>query len=412
MKRKRIYKSAVFFMLVLCGCGGVQEQKTEAPEREELVLWSYYETEAQREGLDKLTAKFNASQWEYKVSWEYVPMSDFVKELTIAVSDSTLPDIVLVDNPDMTGLVNAGFLEDMTEKLGEEVQKEEYYDEVWAAVEFDDRIYGVPFCCNNTAIIYNRQMFEDAGVEPPETWEEFEEAAKALTVKGESGHYGFVMSAAIGEQGAFQFMPWLLATGADRQHLDDKITIEAFELMSRMIAAKSMPNNCLNWSQTDITRLFVDEKTAMMQNGPWALPEIKEAGIDYGICPIPAHNGQGVIIGGETLAVLKGKNVDGAAAFIDFYNQEEVMEEICTMTGNIAPTQTLAGDFCEQNPEYTVFVNQMQYGINRNSIQNWKYVCRVLSDSLYQLFGSNRSTMDIWYKYAREIAGDENSLKK
>lgn len=390
-------------MLLLCGCSSAKEQKAEAPIREELVLWSYYETDAQCQGLDKLVAEFNASQWDYRMSWKYVPMSEFVKELTIAVSDSTLPDIVLVDNPDMTGLVNSGFLEDITEELGEDIAEKGYYEEVQMAVEFDEKVYGVPFCCNNTAIIYNKEMLEAAGVTPPQTWEEFEAAAKALTVKGEEGHYGFAMSAAAGEQGAFQFMPWILSTGADENHLEDERTTEAFELMHRMITDGSMPNSCMNYSQTDIIRLFIEKDVAMIQNGSWALPAIEAAGIDYGICPLPIQNGQGVIIGGENLAVLKGKNVKGAVEFMKFYNQEEVMQEVCVLMGNISPIQSLAEEFCEEHPQYSVFVSQMQYGINRNSIKNWKHVCRVLSDSLHQLFGSTWSVTDIWYKYEQGI---------
>ena len=84
-------------------------------------------------------------------------------------------------------------------------------------------------------------MFDEAGLQEPETWEEFENAARTLTTQGEDGHYGFAMSAAASEQGAFQFMPWLLATGVDTQHMEDECTREAFELIDAMLADGSMP---------------------------------------------------------------------------------------------------------------------------------------------------------------------------
>ena len=404
MRRKSIYRLAVIFMLLLCGCSSAKEQKAEAPIREELVLWSYYETDAQCQGLDKLVAEFNASQWDYRMSWKYVPMSEFVKELTIAVSDSTLPDIVLVDNPDMTGLVNSGFLEDITEELGEDIAEKGYYEEVQMAVEFDEKVYGVPFCCNNTAIIYNKEMLEAAGVTPPQTWEEFEAAAKALTVKGEEGHYGFAMSAAAGEQGAFQFMPWLLSTGATGENLSDPRAREAFSLINGLVKENSIPNDCMNWSQTDITKIFIDGRAAMMENGPWALPELEKSGIDYGICSFPVHTSQGVVVGGESLAVLKGKNADGAVEFIDFYRQEEVMKEISSIMGNVSPVRSVAEKFAEENFKYRVFVEQMEYAVSRKSIKDWKNVCKVLSDSLYQLFGGNQPIEEIWQNYIAGIS--------
>ncbi len=405
MKKYIFLGAAVFLLAAMCvGCGSIDTQQEEK-ERKELVLWSYYETETQQQGLNQLMEAFNAAQQDYAISWEYIPMSDYIKELTIAISKNSLPDLVLVDNPDMQSLVHIGLLADLTDELSDRLSKEDYYESVWSTAEYDGRIYGIPFCCNNTAIIYNKQMLTEAGIKPPETWEDFEAAAKALTTEGEEGHYGFAMSAASGEQGAFQFLPWLLSTGADGQNLKDERTAEAFWLVRRLLDNGCLPNDCINWSQTDVTRIFIAEKAAMVENGPWALPEIEQSGIDYGICPFPSHTSKGVIIGGENLAALEGKNVEGAAAFMEFYNQEQVMEEICGQMGNISPIRSAAMEFCSQNPEYQVFADQMEYGISRNSIQNWKKVCQVISESLYQLFGSGRSTEEIWQKYVREIAG-------
>lgn len=403
----------IFLMSLVCGgCGASRGGDEQNPEREELILWSYYETEAQQQGLDKLMKEFNGSQQKYEVSWEYVPMADFIKQLSVAVSRSTLPDLVLVDNPDMKNLVTTGLLADLTEELEAKISAEDYYDEVWTTVEYDGRVYGIPFCCNNTAIIYNRQMLKETGIEPPGTWEEFEAAAGLLTEKGEDGHYGFVMSAAAGEQGAFQFMPWLLATGADLQNPADERTAEAFGLMERLIGNGSMPNDCMNWSQTDVTRIFTAEKAAMIENGPWALPEIEASGLDYGICPFPAHTAQGVIVGGENFAVLEGKNVSGAVAFLEFCSQEAVAEEISGLMGNISPMRRVAQQFGEQNPTYQVFVNQMEYGISRKSIPEWKTVCKALTESLHKMFGSDSSSEDIWRKYQSELAGEERRARE
>lgn len=118
-----------------------------------------------------------------------------------------MPDLVLVDNPDVRGLVKMDVFEDITEELPENIHEEDYYTEVWNSVVYDGKCYGVPFCCNNTAIIYNKDMFLEAGIKPPATWTELKKAALKLTTEE---HYGFGISAISGEQGAFQFMPWIL----------------------------------------------------------------------------------------------------------------------------------------------------------------------------------------------------------
>ncbi|MCI9532773.1 MAG: extracellular solute-binding protein [Lachnospiraceae bacterium] len=392
----------IIFILGLAGCGKEPEkEKKEA--KEELLLWSYYETEAQKEGLDKLVGGFNGSQNQYRISWEYVPMVDFVKRLSIALSSDRLPDLVLLDNTDMESLIKSGLLEDVTEQLQSRVFVDNYYEEVWDSVEYGGRYYGVPFGCNNTVILYNKQMFREAGVSVPVTWEQFLKAAKALGKTEGEPQYGFAMSAFSGEQGASQFMPWIFATGATEENLADERTIHAFELLEELLESGSMPHDCMNWSQNDITRVFVERKVAMIENGPWALPEIEASGIDYGIFSFPAYVTQGVIVGGENLAVIQGKNVDGAIAFMDYYNQDDVMGEISEIMWNIPPKKELAKAYGKRNENMEVFVSQMEEGTSRTSVPNWKEVRIALSESLYQSFGSEFSAEDIWKGYIAAI---------
>ncbi len=402
--KKRLLANTILilFILGIAGCGKETEEEKEE-QKKQLLLWSYYETDAQKEGLDKLVNGFNNSQNIYQISWEYVPMVDFVKRLSIALSSDNLPDLVLLDNSDMESLIKSGLLEDVTDQLQSRVFVDNYYEEVWDSVEFNGRYYGVPFGCNNTVILYNKQMYREAGVNVPVTWDQFRKAAKALTKTEGETHYGFAMSAFSGEQGASQFMPWIFATGATVDNLTDKRTVHAFELLEDLLESGSMPHDCMNWSQNDVTRVFVERKVAMIENGPSALPEIEASGIDYGIFSFPAYVTQGVIVGGENLAVIHGKNVEGAIAFMDYYNQDEVMEDISEIMWNIPPKKELAEAYGKKNEDMEVFVSQMEEGVSRTSVPNWKEVRNALTESLYQSFGSAYSAEEIWEGYLKSI---------
>ena len=54
-------------------------------------------------------------------------------------------------------------------------------------VTFDDGIFGVPYMTEREAVMYNKKMFADAGIEVPTTIEEMEAAAKALTTDSVAG---------------------------------------------------------------------------------------------------------------------------------------------------------------------------------------------------------------------------------
>ncbi|MCI9447307.1 MAG: extracellular solute-binding protein [Lachnospiraceae bacterium] len=408
MKKRKFCKLfVIFLMLGMMGCRGEAGERLKENggekqnSRKELTLWSYYETDAQKKGLDKLIRGFNESQDKYKLTWDYVPMADFIRTLSFAQSGDNLPDMVLADNPDIGSLIKVGLLADITRHLEKTVPVEEYYTEVWKFAEDKGCCYGVPFCCNNTAIIYNKKLFRKKDIQIPETWEEFRETAAILTE--EEKCYGFAMSATAGEQGAFQFMPWMLAAGADTEHMAGRKGKNAFRLMDNLLQDKSMPNDCLNWSQNDVTTSFIAGETAMMENGPWSLAELEASGIEYGIFRFPGRDSAEVVLGGEVLAAVNGMDVEGVISFINYYNRKEVMQEICQITGNIPPKAELAKEFVEKNPAYQVFVEQMEQGICRNSIKGWKEICNAISDSLNRIFGSEDTVDEIWEDYVENL---------
>ena len=98
----RIIQSMLLLLLsgavVVCGRNG--QQIPEETVKEQMVIWCYYETDAQRQAMDDLTAGFNAVSEQYAIRWEYVPMTDFSKRLSMGYTENSLPDLVLMDNPD------------------------------------------------------------------------------------------------------------------------------------------------------------------------------------------------------------------------------------------------------------------------------------------------------------------------
>ncbi|WP_249671298.1 extracellular solute-binding protein, partial [Bacillus thuringiensis] len=73
----------------------------------------------------------------------------------------------------------------------------------------------------------------------------------------------------------------------------------------------------LNATQFDLARQFAAGQLAMMINGSWNIERLKEAGhLHYGITFIPKDETFASALGGENMAVVQGKNTDGAWDFI------------------------------------------------------------------------------------------------
>lgn len=380
MRGKKNLIGMLAVLLAVCGCAGEEPQgRSGGTGREKLVLWSYYETEAQHDALDELIRGFNLDQDRYEASWEYVPMTDFTKKLMMAYTEQALPDLALIDNPDMPVCIKMGLFEDITEFLEGLQVDESYYPDLLQTVTVDGRMYGIPAVCNNVALIYNREHLKEAGVEPPGNWEELKEAAARLTT---ADRKGFLMSGIGGEQGAFQILPWILSTGEPADRLGGEGTAQALSFLYELMEEGYMTHNCINLSQTDVARVFANGEASMMENGPWVFPMLEEAGIDYGVCALPTDGQNSVIVGGENLGILKGKNIEGAKLFLEYYNEDMVLRRFCEKAHSL-PAKT--GVRLRNRPDMQVIEEQMKGAIVRSRIPYWNTMSGELTEAFYRM---------------------------
>ncbi len=358
-------------------------------EKERLVIWSYYETTAQQEAMDELTEGFNAVSQSYTLEWEYVPMTEFSKRLSIGYTENAMPDLVIMDNPDMPYYIKTGLLEEITDMEGELRLYEDYYSALLGTVYDKGKLYGLPLNCNTVALIYHTEMLQEAGIAPPENWQEFQEAVKALSG---DGRYGFLMSAITGEQGAFQIMPWILSAGEDIREIGGDGTAKAYDFLYGLIASGGMDPNCINYSQIDVARKFIQGEAAMMENGPWILPMLEEAGISYGVTFLPADERRQTVIGGENIGILKGKNTKGAREFLRYCAGDQVMSAFCEKTGVLPTKRRLAG---EGDGKTDVFRRQMENAVLRTENEHWSALRDRLPEGIYEMMAEGRTAEEI-----------------
>ena len=357
-------------------CGRSTSDVENTPdEKEQLLIWSYYETEAQANGLDKLTASFNESQDKYQVSWEYVPMTEFEKKISRAYTEQELPDVVIIDNPDMKKFIQLDMFEDISEYASTLNLDTDYYEASVDTIKYNDKYYGVPFNSNNVCLIYRSDLLKAAGVTPPKTWDELKETAKLLS---KDGTYGFLMSAMDSEQGSFQLLSWVMAASDSDTQLTREAISESYDYLAGLIKDGCMPADCLNYSQTDIARRFIEGDIAMMENGPWVFPMLDEAGISYGLSPMPMDKRNAVILGGENLGIIKGKNVEGSIEFIKYCMEKGGTERFCS-DANLLPSRIKsANKIIVDNPKLEIISQQMTYAIPRTGIEGYSRISKQL----------------------------------
>ena len=339
-----------------------------AADKKEVVIWDYFETDAQKQMMQSLIDEFNASQDEYEASHVYVPFADYEKQLTLGIASGELPDLVILDGCGMASFIQLGLFGD--------INWDEYMEGPMESTMLDGKHYGIPFATNCTALFYNKDLFDAAGIDYPDentTWDEFHEMAKALTKDGVSG---FGNAATNTDEGTFQCLQWLYTAGGSYTDIEDGV--DAYKLMQEMIEDGSWTKECVNWTQSDVNNNFMAGNLAMQQNGPWQIPgiEANAPDLNYGVTVLPKKDADSEqatsILGGENMGVVNKDDTSGAEAFLKYYDQTDVMVDAMKQYGSYPPKTEAASDtYWTDDPIQKAFLTQIDTSIPRGPSAAW-----------------------------------------
>ena len=227
--------------------------------------------------------------------------TDLTNKVLLAAQQSNSPDVLVVDNPVVSTLADAGVLTTTEEtKIG----TSGVAANLLAAGQVDGKNYGTPIGANTLALFYNKSILQAAGVDPASItdWAAMTTALAKVTAVGKKG----ITFSAIGtEEGTFQFLPWFWGAGASLTKLDSAQGIAALTLWNDWLRAGYAPNSVINNTQTTSWQDFAAGNVAFGENGTWQLSNTQKLGFPYGTITIPARNGgtAQVPTGGEFVTV-------------------------------------------------------------------------------------------------------------
>lgn len=108
------------------------------------------------------------------------------QKLRAAVKSGDVPDVVQIEYSFLPSFTITGSVIDLT-PYGAGDLGTEFVDSAWGMVDFNGGVWGLPQDLGPTGQLYRTDIFESAGVEVPQTWEEYAQAAAAI--KEKTGSY-------------------------------------------------------------------------------------------------------------------------------------------------------------------------------------------------------------------------------
>jgi multiple sugar transport system substrate-binding protein len=213
--------------------------------------------------------------------------TDLTNKALLAAQQGNSPDVLIVDNPVVSTLADAGVLTTADEL---KVDTSAVSPNLLAAGQIGGKTYGIPIGANTLALYYNKKILDDAGVDPA-TIKDWASLTSALEKVKASGKKGITFSAIGTEEGSFQFLPWFWGSGASLTQLDSPQGVASLELWNGWLKNGYAPNSVLNNTQTTSWQEFAAGDFAFSENGTWQLANAKKTGFEYGIIPIPSQAG-------------------------------------------------------------------------------------------------------------------------
>jgi multiple sugar transport system substrate-binding protein len=352
--------SAAVISLSLAACSS---GSSPSGDKQTLNIEDYYSANPSMSGYNTIY-KDCGTEVGVKVKPVHVAGASLIQKVLQQASSKTLPDVLMLDNPDVQQIAATGALAPL-KNFGLSAPKGDVPSVVKAGT-YQGELYGLAPVINSIALYYNVDMLKAAGVTPPKTWDELKAAALKLT-DASKGQYGFAMSNINTYEGTWQFLPFFWTNGGNEKNIDTAGAAQALQLDVDLQNDGSMSKSSVNWSQQDVNNQFVANKAAMMINGPWQLPVLNATkGLNFASVPIPTRTSSQKVVsplGGETYNVPNtgDKTKMGLAAkFVECLNKPATQLKIAKISGNVPADEGAAATWAKSHPQVESFVETVK----------------------------------------------------
>nr|WP_203731070.1 extracellular solute-binding protein [Streptomyces sp. SID12501] len=319
--------------------------------------------------------------------------SDLTNKVLLAAQQDNSADVLIVDNPVVSTLAEAGVL---TTTDDNKLDTSQAGPNLLAAGQSGGKTYGTPIGANTLALYYNKAVLKEAGVDIASV-KDWKSLTAALAKVKAAGKKGITFSAIGTEEGSFQFLPWFWGSGAQLTALDSDEAVSALSLWKNWLDKGYAPNSVINNTQTTSWQEFASGDYAFSENGTWQLANADKADFEYGVIPVPGATGGDAAAptGGEFVTIPvqgdTGRYATSQKLVSCLTNSQNLLDTDTTLS-YVAPTTEVQDKQVAANPKLKPWVDAVKAAKGRTSDdlgtkypkiseQLWKAVQSALSGS-------------------------------
>jgi len=345
-------------MMLLAACGGGNNNNQSSPSpsgsesggassgaalNETITWWVPNWDEAVAK---ELAAKFEAENAGVKVKLVITTWDTMENQIRVALMTKDAPDLITELESRVKTYAKQNLLRKVDDYYDDTMPKDDFIASALDINTHDGGLYGVPFRHDGAGILYNKNMFKDAGLDPdkfPATWAEFVEAAAKLTkdTNGDGQIDQYATAWPLGNQAnaVSRYMLMLFSEGGNVFNEDESASllnspeaVEALRKLTDTVKTGAAPKSTVELDNTSMRDLFINEKIAMYIGGQFDIEPIQSGkpSIDLGTAVIPGKDGMATTtVDGFSLIVPESAaSTEGVRKLVQFIAQPENMANL------------------------------------------------------------------------------------
>ena len=321
--------------LAMTGCAGssgpssAQSPSGTSPTGTVTIQFWHAQTQLAAKVMQQLVAKFNASHPNIVVqaSSGGTSTGDLLPKVTTAIAAGTYPDVAYIYGSYAANIAQSGKIVNLANRINQPgFNWSDFYPASRQIASPGGKVIGFPALIDNLSVIYNKKLFAAAGVPAPSpdwTWSDFRTVAKQLT---DPAKHIYGVNYPIGGDlldTSWRFFPGFWQRGGQILSPDDKQAlfnsqagVQNLTLWQQMATVdKSV---YLDPTASKAEPLFTSGHLAMFVSGPWEVPTLNQAKVDWADVQLPAVNGNHQTVSGPDNWVVFNQSPARVSAAVEF----------------------------------------------------------------------------------------------
>ena len=368
-------------------------------------------------GAKIMKDQFEAANPNIKLNQIETVSNGLYEKIYTTLQGSDQPDLIDVQNPWNPIFSQAGLVTDLTNRG---VDTTDWLPSSLKTAQSQGKLFGVPFRTDALALVWNKDIFQAAGLDPekpPQTWEEL--ASMAQQANQPPNRYGFGLIAGDPGNTFYRLSTFIWANGGDVLNSDNTqalcnqpACVEAVQFYTDLATRhKVAPDSALQGTTEMFDGLFASGKLALYETGQFLQTTLqsKAPNLKWGATTTIKRQQIACLLGGWNWVIPKNaKHVEATWTLVNFMSQPQNMAALADANTVFPARNSALKDPRFQTPTLAPFAQELQYARLAPPIPQWADITKAMTAGVQSIITGQsgvQAAMD-------QAASDINNLLK